>query len=186
MRTRLSVAGLALGLVGLVALAGCGSSDDSTSAESTAATTPSPASSASGGGTATVDVADNPELGQILVDSQGRTMYLFEKDESDESYCNGACAKAWPPVTTQGTPKAGSGVSASMISTLKREDGSTQVVFDGHPLYLYVDDAKPGDAKGNEVDQFGAEWYALHPNGENAEEEGGSSSKGSSGGAYSY
>jgi predicted lipoprotein with Yx(FWY)xxD motif len=119
---------------------------------------------------ATVDVADNPELGQVLVDSQGRTMYLFEKDESDESYCNGSCAKTWPPVTTQGMPKAGSGVSASKLTTLKRDDGTTQVVFDGHPLYLYASDTKPGDANGNGVDQFGAEWYGLHPSGEKTEE----------------
>jgi predicted lipoprotein with Yx(FWY)xxD motif len=119
-------------------------------------------------------------------------MYLFEKDESGKSNCSGACAEEWPPVTTQGAPKAGSGVSASMISTVKRDDGSTQVVFDGHPLYLYAGDAMPGDVNGNEVVEFGAEWYALHPDGENAEEEEGSSSEdegsssGSSGGDYSY
>jgi predicted lipoprotein with Yx(FWY)xxD motif len=179
MRTRLSVAGLAVALVGLAALVGCGGGDSSTSASDSGSTTPA----ASGGGATTVDVANNPELGEILVDSQGRTMYMFEKDESDESYCNGDCAGEWPPVTTQGTPKAGAGVSASMISTVKREDGSTQVAFDGHPLYLYAEDTKPGDVKGNEVDEFGAEWYALHPSGEQTEE--GGSSSGGSGSGYS-
>jgi predicted lipoprotein with Yx(FWY)xxD motif len=189
MRSRLSVACMSLAVLALAVLAGCGGGDDTTSAESAGST---PAASSSSSGAATVDVADNPELGEILVDSQGRTMYLFEKDESGKSNCSGACAEEWPPVTTQGAPKAGSGVSASMISTVKRDDGSTQVVFDGHPLYLYAGDAMPGDVNGNEVVEFGAEWYALHPDGENAEEEEGSSSEdegsssGSSGGDYSY
>jgi len=154
-RTRLSLIASALGLIALIALAGCGGSSSSTSTNSSASaagstsSTPSyggSSSSAGSGGAATVDVAGNPELGQVLVDSQGRTMYLFEKDESDESYCNGSCAKTWPPVTTQGMPKAGSGVSASKLTTLKRDDGTTQVVFDGHPIYLYASDTKPGDA----------------------------------------
>jgi predicted lipoprotein with Yx(FWY)xxD motif len=189
MRSRVSVASMSLAVLALAVLAGCGGGDDTTSAESAGST---PAASSSSSGAATVDVADNPELGDILVDSQGRTMYLFEKDESGKSNCSGACAEEWPPVTTQGAPKAGSGVSASMISTVKRDDGSTQVVFDGHPLYLYAGDAMPGDVNGNEVVEFGAEWYALHPDGENAEEEEGSSSEdegsssGSSGGDYSY
>jgi len=105
----------------------------------------------------------------VLVDSQGHTVYMFEKDESDESYCNGSCAKVWPPVTTKGQPQAGSGVSASKLTTLKRDDGSTQVVFDGHPLYTYVKDEDTEDAYGNGLDQFGAEWYGLHPNGQKSE-----------------
>jgi predicted lipoprotein with Yx(FWY)xxD motif len=168
-RTRLSLAGFALGLIGLIALAGCGSSSTSTTASSTEAAATSTTAS-SGGGAGTIDVADNPKLGQVLVDSQGHTVYMFEKDESDESYCNGSCAKVWPPVTTKGQPKAGSGVSASKLTTLKRDDGSTQVVFDGHPLYTYVKDEDTEDAYGNGLDQFGAEWYGLTPNGQKTEE----------------
>jgi predicted lipoprotein with Yx(FWY)xxD motif len=168
MRTRLQLAIPAVGLLGLIALAGCGSSGSTTASESTAAATTS-TSASSGGGAGTVDVADNPKLGQVLVDSQGHTVYMFEKDESDESYCNGSCAKVWPPVTTKGQPQAGSGVSASKLTTLKRDDGSTQVVFDGHPLYTYVKDEDTEDAYGNGLDQFGAEWYGLHPNGQKSE-----------------
>ncbi len=168
MRTRLQLAIPAVGLLALIALAGCGSSSSTTASESTAAATTS-TSASSGGGAGTVDVADNPKLGQVLVDSQGNTVYMFEKDESDESYCNGSCAKAWPPVTTKGQPQAGSGVSASKLTTLKRDDGSTQVVFDGHPLYTYVKDEDTEDAYGNGLDQFGAEWYGLHPNGQKSE-----------------
>jgi len=165
-RTRLSLAAFALGLIGLVALAGCGSSSTTASSTEAAATS---STASSGGGAGTIDVADNPKLGQVLVDSQGHTVYMFEKDESDESYCNGSCAKVWPPVTTKGQPQAGSGVSASKLTTLKRDDGSTQVVFDGHPLYTYVKDEDTEDAYGNGLDQFGAEWYGLHPNGQKSE-----------------
>jgi predicted lipoprotein with Yx(FWY)xxD motif len=168
MKTRLSLAGFALGLIGLIALAGCGSSSSTTAGTTEAATGATTASS--GGGATTIDVADNPKLGQVLVDSQGHTVYMFEKDdEADESYCKGACAQAWPPVTTKGQPTAGSGVSSSKLTTFKREDGSTQVAFDGHPLYTYVKDEDAEDAYGNGIDQFGAEWYALHPSGQMTE-----------------
>ena len=88
-------------------------------------------------------VADNSKLGHILVNAQDRTLYLFEKDESDESYCNGNCAKLWPPYTTKGGPKAGKGAEASKLGTLKRDDGSTQVTYNGSPLYLYAGDKQP-------------------------------------------
>jgi predicted lipoprotein with Yx(FWY)xxD motif len=166
--TRLSLVGLAVSMAAVVVLAGCGSSSSTSSSSTTEGSAPSPASSGSGA----IDVADNPKLGQVLVDSQGHTVYMFEKDESDESYCNGSCAKVWPPVTTQGKPTAGSGVSASKLTTLKRDDGTTQVVFDGHPLYTYVKDEDTEDAYGNGVDQFGAEWYGLHPNGQKTEQSG--------------
>jgi predicted lipoprotein with Yx(FWY)xxD motif len=166
--TRLSLAGVAVSIAAVVVLAGCGSSSSTSSSSTTEGSAPSPASSGSGA----IDVADNPKLGQVLVDSHGHTVYMFEKDESDESYCNGSCAKVWPPVTTQGKPTAGSGVSASKLTTLKRDDGTTQVVFDGHPLYTYVKDEDTEDAYGNGVDQFGAEWYGLHPNGQKTEQSG--------------
>lgn len=163
---------------------GCGGSSGGGYGDGDTSTTPATA------GATAVDVADNAELGEILVDSQGRTLYLFEKDGTDQSNCSGTCAQVWPPLTTDGSPKAGEGVAASKLGTLKRDDGSTQVAFDGHPLYLYAEDTQPGDTNGNELDQFGAEWYALHPDGENAEgessgDEGGSSSGEGSGG-YTY
>ena len=159
-----------IALVSLVA-AGCGSSDSSSSS-TTAATTSSTstaASSGKSGGAVTIDVADNPDLGQILTDGDGNTVYLFEKDDAGESYCSGDCATAWPPVTTSGDVKAGTGADQSLIGTIKRDDGAEQVTYDGHPLYLYAGDTKAGDTNGNGIDQFGAEWYALTPDGSNAE-----------------
>lgn len=161
----------------LVLVACGGGNNSSTTAPGTAAT----------GSGAAVDVANNPDLGQILVDAKGRTLYLFEKDESDESYCNGSCASSWPPYTTNGEPQAGSGADASKLDTLTRDDGSTQVIYAGHPLYYYSGDKKPGDTNGNELDQFGAEWYALHPDGSNAEgSESGGGGSGGGGRGYSY
>ena len=181
MRPRLSLIAIAIGAAALVAglAAGCGSSSSSTTSTSAANSGPnyqgSSASTSANGGPATISVANSSNLGPILVDAKGRTLYQFEKDESDESYCNGSCAKVWPAVTTNGAPRASNGLAASKLSTLKRDDGTTQVVFDGHPLYTYVDDKASGQAKGNELDQFGAEWYALHPNGKNAQSGGGKS-----------
>ena len=97
-------------------------------------------------------------------------------------------AAAMPPVTTKGQPKAGAGLSASKLTTFKRDDGSTQVVFAGHPLYTYVKDEDAEDAYGNGLDQFGAEWYGLHPSGQQTEDSGGSKDSGGGskgGGGYS-
>jgi predicted lipoprotein with Yx(FWY)xxD motif len=153
-------------------LVACGSSSGSSSSAATtpATSTAAPASS-SGTGDGTVDLADNSALGtKILVDSQGRTLYLFEQDTSaDQSTCSDACAASWPPFTTKGATKAGSGVDSSQLTTLKRDDGSTQVAYAGHPLYYYSGDSAPGDANGNGIDEFGAEWYAMDSSGASVE-----------------
>jgi predicted lipoprotein with Yx(FWY)xxD motif len=156
----------AVGVSALLLIAGCGSSSDSSSStSSTVAST----SSSGGSGAATIDVADNDSLGSILTDSSGNTVYLFEKDEAGGSACTGECASVWSPVTTDGAPDAGKGADASQLGTIKRDDGSEQVTYAGHPLYLYQGDTQPGDTNGNGLDQFGAEWYALTPDGANAE-----------------
>lgn len=173
-RIYLTIATLALGLA--VAVAGCGGSSDSSGEsayggnESTA--TSKSTSSESGdasGGAATIAVASVGDLGKVLVDSKGFTLYYFKKDKGGKSACYGACAEGWPPLTTEGTAKGMGGVQASMLSTTKRKDGTTQVTYAGWPLYTYVVDKKPGEANGNDIDAFGGEWYALHANGEKAE-----------------
>jgi predicted lipoprotein with Yx(FWY)xxD motif len=100
-------------------------------------------------------------LGRILVDSRGRTLYLFEKDKNGKSACSGSCATAWPPVLTSGKPSATAGVKASLLGTTRRADGRLQVTYNGHPLYTFVKDTKKGQANGENVDAFGAEWYAV-------------------------
>jgi predicted lipoprotein with Yx(FWY)xxD motif len=112
----------------------------------------------------TVTVAHNSKLGQILVDSQGRTVYLFKGDSGTTSKCTGACATAWPPLRSSGAPKVGSGLNASLLGTT-RSGGATQVTYNGHPLYLFIKDQKPGEANGQGVTAFGAAWFALSPAG---------------------
>lgn len=104
-------------------------------------------------------------LGRILVDGRGMTLYLFEKDTGTSSTCYGSCAQFWPPVTTQAAPKAGAGVDAAKLGTTTRDDGTKQVTYNGHPLYLYSGDAGPGATNGEGVDTFGALWYVLSPGG---------------------
>jgi len=140
----------------------------------------------SNGGKATVKVRQS-KLGRILVDGQGHTLYVFERDERGESYCNGACAAVWPPFETDGRPRAaGGGVSAAALGTTKRDDGDLQVTYHGHPLYYYAADAStPGKTTGEDVDQFGASWYALDSGGGSVEQGEGHSGSGTSSGGSS-
>jgi len=163
-----AIATLAIGAA--LAVAGCGGSDSSSSNEGGAygsrgqtgsAETAKSESSAAGA----VSAAKNPQLGEIIVDSKGFTLYDFHKDKGGKSACYGACASTWPPLTTSGAPHATSGAEASKLGTTRRSDGTMQVTYDGHPLYTYVADAKPGEAKGNDFSSFGAQWYALTPSG---------------------
>jgi predicted lipoprotein with Yx(FWY)xxD motif len=104
-------------------------------------------------------------LGKIVVDAQGRTLYLFEKDKNHRSACSGQCAKFWPPLITSGKPRASAGVKASLLGTTKRSDGRMQVTYAGHPLYRYLEDKAPGQTKGEGSKFFGASWYVLAPSG---------------------
>jgi predicted lipoprotein with Yx(FWY)xxD motif len=114
---------------------------------------------------AVVAVATSP-LGQMLVDSTGRTLYLFEADKNGSSTCDGPCAQAWPPLLTTGAPTAGTGTTAANLGTTTRKDGTTEVTFGGHPLYYYAGDTKAGDTTGQGLNQFGAKWYVLAPSGD--------------------
>jgi predicted lipoprotein with Yx(FWY)xxD motif len=104
-------------------------------------------------------------LGKILVDSRGRTLYLFKKDTGGKSRCSGSCAVNWPPLLATGRPRAGSGIEASKLGTTRRSDGKTQVVYNHHPLYRFVADSKPGDTNGEGLTAFGARWFVVSPAG---------------------
>jgi predicted lipoprotein with Yx(FWY)xxD motif len=126
-----------------------------------------PASSASPPAAAVVELRGS-RLGQMLVDGQGRSLYLFEADQMGRSSCNAACASAWPPYLNNGAPKAGSGVAGGQLGTTVRADdgGGTQVTYHGHPLYYYVGDNEPGDTAGQGLNQFGARWYVVAASGD--------------------
>jgi predicted lipoprotein with Yx(FWY)xxD motif len=141
-----------------LALASCGGGGGG---EATASPTPPKTAS---GGPATVGVATTG-LGKILVDSQGRTIYLFKKDAGTRSACSDACASAWPPVRANGKPTVGPGANASLVGTTARSDGTPQVTYNGHPLYLYQGDQKPGETDGQGLTAFGAPWWVLSPAG---------------------
>ena len=114
--------------------------------------------------TATVRVA-NSRLGRILVDSTGRTLYLFKADSGTSSACSGACAMAWRPLRTGATPAVTGSANAALIGTILRSDGARQVTYKGHPLYTFVKDRKPGDVNGQGLTAFGAAWFAVSPAG---------------------
>jgi predicted lipoprotein with Yx(FWY)xxD motif len=114
-------------------------------------------------------------LGTILVDARGRTLYLFEKDRNGASMCDSACATYWPPLTSQGAPRAGKGLQQSKLRLARSRGGTRQVIYAGHPLYRFAGDTRAGQTAGEGLDNFGAEWYALAANGHKVERDTGSS-----------
>jgi predicted lipoprotein with Yx(FWY)xxD motif len=168
------LAGGAVLLLATLAVAGCGGGGGGNSSSSSG-----PPKTASGG-TATVGVS-NAGLGTILVNSSGRTLYLFTRDSGTMSECAGACAVNWPPLRASGKPTIGSGAQASLISTSTRSDGAKQVTYNGHPLYLFKGDKSPGDTNGQGLNAFGGYWYALSAAGDQV-----SSQPSSSGGGSGY
>jgi predicted lipoprotein with Yx(FWY)xxD motif len=138
---------------------GCGGSAPTTPAPGITSVAPSPSEAAS------LKTASTP-LGTYLVDGSGRTLYLFEADTGKSSTCYGACAGAWPPYTTTGTPTGGGGrVNPALIGITTRTDHTTQLTYNGHPLYYFAEDTQTGQTKGQGVDAFGARWYVVSPAG---------------------
>lgn len=182
-----------LAIAAALAIAGCGSSSDSSGSGGGAyggkggggseTSSASSEESGSGGsysysapangeaeasGNAYVALGNASDLGMVLVDSKGFVLYDFHQDKGTTSACYGECAAVWPPLLTEGEPKPSNGANAGMLGTTKRKDGTAQVTYNGHPLYTYVADKKPGEANGNDFSSFGAQWYALKGNGEEA------------------
>ena len=120
--------------------------------------------SASSSSAATVGIASS-QLGRILVDSHGRTLYLFAKDRHGKSACYGLCAGYWPALTTKGKPKAISGASRALLGTTRRKDGRMQVTYRGHPLYRFSGDTGAGQTSGEGLTYFGGGWWAVSPTG---------------------
>jgi predicted lipoprotein with Yx(FWY)xxD motif len=156
-------------------IAACGGSDNSSGTSSStnsggggAYSAPKATATAAASGAVSIKTTKG-DPGTFLVDSSGRALYLFEADKGKTSTCNGACAAAWPPLTTDGAPTAGAGVKANLLGTTKRDDGKMEVTYNGHPLYYFANDSAPGDIKGQGVDAFGAEWYVVSPEGKTAE-----------------
>jgi predicted lipoprotein with Yx(FWY)xxD motif len=167
---------VAITLAAFAVVVGCGGDDDSSedveaSATTTTATEESKADAgggggqkqASGGSGSVVEVTDS-EYGEILVDSDGRTLYSFDKESTDRSECFGACAEAWPPFYTKGEPQAASGVRQDLLGTTDHE-GKDLVTYTGHPLYYYVNEG-PDEVLCQGVEEFGGLWLVVAPSGE--------------------
>ena len=148
------LAGAAALVLTALALAGCGGGSDTDATPTTA-----------NGNAATIGVA-NGDLGKILVDSQGRTLYLFQKDSGSTSTCFGECAVDWPPLRVGGRPTEGNGANSALVGTTNRAGGEPQVTYNGHPLYRFERDENAGDTNGEGVNAFGGAWYALTPAGD--------------------
>jgi len=104
-------------------------------------------------------------LGRIVVDVRGRSLYLFEKDTHGRSACSGVCTVYWPPLLTSGRPAAIKGAKPSLLGSIRRADGSHQVTYAGHPVYLFSGDTARGQTNGEGLKDFGASWYVLTPAG---------------------
>ncbi|WP_341359392.1 hypothetical protein V5H98_16930 [Georgenia sp. M64] len=186
MRTRSRLGAVAAGVLLAASLAACGDDDpqgattveettvaggeEATTEEETTASeeatteamTEESTEDGAAAGAATVMTAES-DLGTILVDGEGMTLYMFTNDTQDsgESVCEGDCLVAWPPL--EGEPTAGEGVDDSLLGTIERSDGSTQASYNGWPLYYWAQDTAPGDVTGQGV---GDVWYVLDPAGE--------------------
>jgi predicted lipoprotein with Yx(FWY)xxD motif len=101
------------------------------------------------------------KIGNVLATSSGRTLYLFMKDKSGRSACYGQCATYWPPLMKKGTLSAGAGVKAKLLGTTKRKNGTRQVTYNGHPMYLFKLDKGAGQIVGQRQNFFGGKWFAV-------------------------
>jgi len=115
-------------------------------------------SAAAGGSGGTSVKLGSTGLGRVLVDSHGKTLYIWAHDKGPKSTCNGDCAEYWPPLITHGKPLAMGGVNQALLSMSRRSDGRMQVTYAGHPLYYFVQDARAGQTKGEGLTGFGGRW----------------------------
>jgi predicted lipoprotein with Yx(FWY)xxD motif len=168
---RLVLFAFGAGALGAVA-AGCGSSGMSSSSGTTS----------SGQASSSVVKTSSTPVGQVLTDGNGRTLYLLKTDTGTMSTCTGSCASTWPPDTVSGKATA-SGVNASMLGTTTRSDHTTQVTFDGHPLYYYSGDAAAGQVNGQGIQ---GTWFTVSPSGSADTTTPAPSTTGGSGGGYGY
>jgi predicted lipoprotein with Yx(FWY)xxD motif len=161
MRVRLVVVGM-----GAVLAGGCGDDGDSpaptrAAADGETAANRSPAAREASGTRITVR---SSRFGRMLFDSRRQAIYIFERDSRNRSACYGACSRAWPPVFTNGRPRADRGVRTSLLGTIRRRGGRLQVTYAGKPLYFY-DHEDPGQVLCHNVNLNGGFWWALGPDG---------------------
>ena len=114
--------------------------------------------------TGTVITTGDSEFGTMLFNDKKQAIYIWELEESTEAECYGDCAEAWPPVLTDGAPRAAGSVNNELLGTTKRTDGSTQVTYNGHPLYYYAHEG-PGEVECHNIRTHGGLWWVINPSG---------------------
>ncbi len=152
---RKAVLGAAVAALAIV-LAACGGGGDDQGSGATATTA---VAQQANQGTVAVD---STNLGEVQVDAKGRTLYVFTKDKGDQSVCSGKCAAAWPALTVTGAATPGAGVQASLLSTAKQANGTTQVTYGGKPLYYFAGDKAAGGTKGQGLNGV---WFVVRGDG---------------------
>jgi predicted lipoprotein with Yx(FWY)xxD motif len=174
---RLFALSLSLLVLGIGA---CGEDDDASMAAPEASTTSHQAAPGSANGDEGARSLDHPApqpgteivvadsaYGSMLFNAEQQAIYLFDKEESDAAQCYGDCAAAWPPVLTDGEPQAGDGAQAKLLGTTERDDGTTQLTYNGHPLYYYAHEG-PGQVLCHNIAEFGGLWLVVQPKGDAA------------------
>ena len=171
---------MAMVLTGAVVMAGCGGDGRPTAEDGQPR--PSPPTSSRPGKTATAEGPATPaqrsrrglevkisasDYGPMLFDRSGQAIYLFDEEATSTPECYGACAKAWPPVLTMGSPQGSGATRDQLLGTARRKDGSQQVTYDGHPLYYYAHEGK-NEVLCHQVSEFGGVWLVVTPSGEPA------------------
>lgn len=161
---------VAVMLVAVLALAACAANGEDTAGGDTSDSEPptveaesavgGESDQTSAGGSETIAV-ESSDLGDILVDDEGLTLYVFDNDADENSTCYDDCEANWPPVIGEAT--AGDGVDQSLLGTSQRENGDIQVTYGGKPLYYFAGDQAPGDTNGQAV---GDVWWVVGPDGE--------------------
>ena len=170
MRIKLTMLAAAGTAAVAMSAAACSSSSSSGSTASSASAAGGASSSATASASSAAAASGALKTEQVsgvtvVTNAKGFTLYSFAPDTATASKCDGACAQIWPPVS--GPATAGSGVTGK-LATITRSDGSTQATYDGHPLYTYVADTAPGQAKGNGINANGGVWHEVTVSGTTA------------------
>lgn len=168
----------AAALTGCAAFANQAATESSTAGES-ATTVAAPRTEATGTptpipstdqippiGDVSLEIDDRGDLGQIIVDGSGKTVYVFSTDPRNDPTCYDVCADTWLPVLAKGNPAGGIGIDAGSAGTTPRRDGAEQATYKGQPLYHYAGDQTDRDAGGQGLDLFGGEWHVLTKDGQ--------------------
>ena len=155
-------------------LVGCARSDNSADTTAAnggldsvgAATRATPDSAGAAASSGAVGTASAVTVGRYLTDANGRSLYVFMKDQKNVSSCTGACAAAWPPFGPSSATSTDTAVKSAMLGTITRSDNRSQLTYNGMPVYYYEDDKKSGDITGQGKNEFGGLWYLVSPSGQ--------------------